>query len=182
MEYLQRPESGRPGRAARPAAARPGHLPAPPGLRGAGRGPRRRPGPPRPEAGQHLRRPRRRPARRRQAARLRPRQPHADPAADAHPSATLPAPRIHVAEQAPLRPPARPGPTSTPWAPCLFPPDRPAPFLGKAAFGRDDRPRLEPVESPSRIRPELPARPRRVVLRCLAKEPEDRFPERQQLE
>ena len=65
--------------APRPPAARAGHLPAPPGVRRVGRGARRRAGPPRPEAGEHLRRPPRQPARLRQAPRLRPRPAPARP-------------------------------------------------------------------------------------------------------
>ena len=66
------PEPGRAGRASRPAAAGAGGLPAAAGLRGAARGARGGPDPPRHQAVEHLRRAARRDGRRGQAARLRP--------------------------------------------------------------------------------------------------------------
>ncbi len=65
------PEPGRAGRAPRPAAAGAGGVPAAAGLRGAGRGARGGPDPPRHQAVEHLRRAARGDRRRGQAARLR---------------------------------------------------------------------------------------------------------------
>ena len=50
------------------------------------------------------------------------------------------------------------------------------PFTGENAFAVMMAHARDPVVPPSQVRPDVPADLERVVLRCLAKKPEDRYP------
>ena len=50
------------------------------------------------------------------------------------------------------------------------------PFTGENAFAIMIAHARDPVVPPSRLRPDVPADLERVVLRCLAKKPDDRYP------
>lgn len=52
-----------------------------------------------------------------------------------------------------------------------------APFLGETAMEVMAAVARDPVEPPSHHRPELPADLERIVVRCLAKSPSDRYPD-----
>ena len=55
------------------------------------------------------------------------------------------------------------------------------PFEGGTGSGHD-RPRRDPVVPPLQVRPDVPEDLERVVLRCLAKDPSERFPDAQSLD
>jgi serine/threonine-protein kinase len=55
------------------------------------------------------------------------------------------------------------------------------PFLGENAMAVMVAHARDPVTPPSQIRPEIPADLERVVLRCLAKKPDDRYPDTSRL-
>lgn len=55
------------------------------------------------------------------------------------------------------------------------------PFLGGAAMAVMIAHARDPVTPPSRIKPDLPADLEAVVLRCLAKNPDDRYPDTRSL-
>ena len=50
------------------------------------------------------------------------------------------------------------------------------PFTGETAFAVMMAHARDPVVPPSQVRPDVPADLEQVVLRCLAKKPDDRFP------
>jgi serine/threonine-protein kinase len=52
-----------------------------------------------------------------------------------------------------------------------------APFAGPTAMAVMVAAARDPVEPPSRVRPGLPPDLERIVLRCLAKSPTDRYPD-----
>ena len=56
------------------------------------------------------------------------------------------------------------------------------PFEGRGRDRRDDRPCPRPGVPPSQVRAGIPEDLERVVLRCLAKDPADRFPDAESLE
>ena len=157
-----------------------GDLPAAAGVRGAGRGPPGGPDPPRHQAGQPLRRPARGAVRLREAAGLRPGQADGRPAGGrAEPRRRdhrlvavdgAGAGRRRAASGRPQRPrcPGRRG---------LLPPDRPGAVRGAGVLQVLIAHARGPVVPPSRLRPGVPGDLERVVLRCLAKDPADRFPD-----
>ena len=180
MEYLQGLSLADLVRSARPAAARPGDLPVPPGLCGTGRGARVGPGASRPEARQHLRRGARRRDGRRQGARLRTRQVDRDPgAAELSSDMTVSGTPLYMAPEQTV------GDRSLDARADIYAlgammytalTGRP-PFTGENAFAVMMAHARDPVVPPSQVRPGVPEDLERVVLCCLAKKPDERYPD-----
>ncbi len=181
----QGPEPGRAGGPPRPATARPSGLPAAAGLRGVARGARRRPDPPRHQAVEHLRRAPGWAWRCGQAARLRAGPARGDPRRDDldRGAEILGTPLYMSPEQAK-------GGHKLDGRSDIYSLGAVAYYLltGRPPFQADGRTAVliaharDPVEPPSRVRPGIPEDLERVVLRCLAKPPDQRFPDAEALE
>ena len=175
-----RPEPGRTGRAIRADAAGASDLPAAAGVRCAARGARVRADPPRHQAGQPHGRLSRRPARRHQAAGFRPGQnPAEDESVHLSQEGTVAGSPLYMAPEQIMhdQPPDRRTDIYGLGAVAYFMLTGRPPFLGETAMAVMVAHARDPVTPPSQLRPEIPADLEAVVLRCLAKNPDDRYPD-----
>ena len=181
MEYLPGLSLAELVERSRPPAAGAGGVPAPPGLRGAARGARGGPDPSRHQAVEHLRRAARGDGRRGQAARLRPGPARGD--GERRPTSSgegqiLGTPQFMSPEQATggRELDERSDIYSLGAVAYYLLTGRP-PFEGEGGIEVLIAHARDPVVPPSRVRADVPEDLERVVLRCLAKDPAERFPD-----
>ena len=186
MEYLPGLSLEELVRAPRPLAAGAGRLPAAAGLPGVARGPRGGADPPRHQAVEHHRRAPQRDGRRGQAARLRP-GPAPGGVARAASDRGGPGPRhaaVHGAGAGDRRRPGA-GRAERPLLAGgggLLSADRASAVRRGDGIGVMIAHARDPVVPPSRVRADVPEDLERVVLRCLAKDPAERFPDAESLD